>query len=46
MLIVPHGGSSYLRMRRGGRPTVSTVNNYGHGGKGDGCGVPPEWYQG
>jgi hypothetical protein len=29
---VPHGGSPYLRMQQGGRPTVSTMNGYGNGG--------------
>jgi hypothetical protein len=29
----PRGESPYMRMRRGGRPTVSTTNDCGNGGK-------------
>jgi hypothetical protein len=39
-------GSPYLRMRRGGRPTMSTMNSCRHGGKGDGLGAPPRRWQG
>jgi hypothetical protein len=41
MLTVPSGGSPYLRMSQGRRPTVSTVNDCRHRGKKDGHGVSP-----
>jgi hypothetical protein len=33
-------------MQRGGRTIVSTVNDYMYKGRGDGSGVPPEWWRG
>jgi hypothetical protein len=43
---VPIGGSPYLRMWRGGRPAMSTLSGYRHGGKGGGPGAPPErWHE-
>jgi hypothetical protein len=46
MLIAPHRGSRYLRILRGRRPTVSTTNDCGHGGKEDGPRASPVWLQG
>jgi hypothetical protein len=46
MLAAPHMGSPYMRMWQDERPTVSTANSCGHGGKGDGTGAPPRWRQG
>jgi hypothetical protein len=45
-LTVPHGGSPYLRMWQDGRPTMSTANGFGHGGRGDGTGASSEGRQG
>jgi hypothetical protein len=41
---VPIGGSPYLRMWRGGRPTMSTPSGCRCGGKGGGPGAPPGWW--
>jgi hypothetical protein len=40
------GESPYLRIWQCGRPTMSTVNDCGYGGKGDGPRAPPTWWQG